>query len=142
MATYDMPTTAPNTTAREKSLGELFGDLTRDTATLVRQEVALARAELSEKAAKVGKDVGMIAAGGAVAYAGLIVLLIGFAAGLVAAGMTAWVAYVLVGLIVLAVGALVAWQGCVALKNVDPTPRETVETLKEDARWIKEQAKP
>lgn len=142
MATYDMPTAAPNAPAREKSLGELFGDLTRDTATLVRQEVALARTELSEKATKIGKDVGTIAAGGAVAYAGLIVLLIGFAAGLVAAGMAAWAAYVLVGLIVLAVGAFIAWQGCTALKNVDPMPRETVETLKEDARWVKEQAKP
>jgi hypothetical protein len=139
MATYDMP--RMETDPRDKSLGELFGDLTRDTANLVRQEVALARAELGQKAAKVGKDVGTIAAGGALAYAGLIVLLFGIAAALVEAGMIPWLAYVLVGLIVLVVGGLIAMQGLAALKQTDPVPHQTVETLKEDARWAKEQAK-
>jgi len=139
MATYDMPQVG--TDPRDKSLGELFGDLTRDTATLVRQEVALARVELGQKAAKVGKDVGTIAAGGALAYAGLIVLLFGIATALIAAGMSAWVAYVLVGLVVLVIGGLIAMQGLAALKHTDPVPQQTVETLKEDARWAKEQAK-
>jgi len=139
MATYDMPRVEAD--PRDKSLGELFSDLTRDTTNLVRQEVALARAELGQKAAKVGKDVGMIAAGGALAYAGLIVLLFGIATALIAAGMNAWVAYVLVGMVVLIAGGLVAMQGLAALKQTDPVPHQTVETLKEDARWAKEQAK-
>jgi hypothetical protein len=130
----------PSTDPHQKSLGELFSDLTRETAMLVRQEVALARAEIGQKASRMGKDVGMIAAGGAVAYAGLIVLLFGVALGLVALGMAPWVAYLLVGLVVGAIGGLMAWQGMSGLKHTDPMPRETVETVKEDARWAKEQA--
>jgi len=148
MATNEMSTapnpdpanlSPPSTDPHQKSLGELFSDLTRESATLVRQEVALARAEIGQKAARLGKDVGMIAAGGAVAYAGLIVILFGFALGLVALGMAAWAAYLLVGLVIGLIGGLIAWQGMSGLKHNDPIPHETVETLKEDARWAKEQ---
>ena len=141
MATLNMP--APQTTdAHQKSLGELFTDLTRDTATLVRQEVALATAEITHKASKAGQDIGKIAVGGALAYAGLIVVLIGIAIALAAAGMATWLAYLLVGVIVLAVGGFIAFQGLTALKSTDLVPRQTVETLKDDAKWVKEQAKP
>ena len=47
-----------DTPGEERSLGELFGDLTRELTTLIRQEATLARTELSQKAAGVGKDVG------------------------------------------------------------------------------------
>jgi len=67
---------------QERSLGELLGDLTREITTLVRQEMALAKAEMSQKAAKVGKDVGFIAAGGLVAYAGLLALVAALILGL------------------------------------------------------------
>ena len=50
----------------DRSLGDLFAELTHETTTLVRQEVTLAKAELSHKAAEVGKDVGFLAAGGLV----------------------------------------------------------------------------
>jgi len=143
MATNEM-STAPNPDPAnpgppQKSIGELFSDLTRESATLVRQEVALARAEISQKASRMGKDVGMIGAGGAVVYAGLILLLFGVALGLVALGMTPWAAYVLVGFVVGVIGGLVVWQGVSGLKHSDPVPHEMVETLKEDARWAKEQ---
>jgi len=141
MATYDMPAPTSGTDPLQRSLGELFSDLTRETATLIRQEVALARAEISQKAARMGRDVGMIAAGGAVAYAGLIVLLFGVALGLIALGMAPWAAYLLVGLVVGLIGGLIAWQGMSGLKHSDPVPRETIDTLKEDARWAKEQTR-
>jgi len=111
MATYDMPAPPSSADPHQKSLGELFGDLTRETATLMRHEVALARAEISQTASRLGKDVGMIAAGGAVAYAGLILILFGVALGLVALGMAPWAAYLLVGFVVGIVGGLMAWQG-------------------------------
>jgi hypothetical protein len=141
MTTYNIPA-SPVNDVQQKSLGELFGDLTRDTANLVRQEVSLAQAEMTEKATRIGKDVGMLAAGGAVAYAGLIVLLIGIALALVALGMAAWLAYILVGAVVAAVGGFFAMQGLAKLREVDPMPHQTVETLKADARWAKEQVKP
>jgi hypothetical protein len=119
----------------------LFSDLTRETATLVRQEVALARAEISQKASRLGKDVGLIAAGGAVAYAGLILILFGIALGLVALGLAPWIAYLLVGVVAGLIGGLVAWQGMSGLKQADPVPHQTIETLKDDARWAKEQTR-
>jgi len=139
MATYDMPGPLSSADPPQKSLGELFGDLTRETAMLVRHEVALARAEISQTASRLGKDVGMIGAGGAVVYAGLILILFGVALGLVALGMVPWAAYVLVGFLVGIIGGLMAWQGMSGLQHTDLIPRETVETLKEDARWAKEQ---
>ena len=54
----------------DRSLGELFSELAQETSTLVRQEVQLAKTEMGQKASRVGKDVGFLAAGGAVAYAG------------------------------------------------------------------------
>jgi len=56
-------------TKDDRSLGDLFGDLARDMGTLVSQEVALARTEITDKATRVGKDVAMLAVGGLVAYA-------------------------------------------------------------------------
>jgi len=138
MATYNMP--APSSAdVQGKSLGDLFSDLTQETATLVRQEVALARAEISQKASRLGKDVGLIAAGGAVAYAGLILILFGVALGLAALGMSPWIAYLLVGIVAGLLGGSIAWQGVSGLKHADPVPHQTVETLKDDARWAKEQ---
>jgi hypothetical protein len=141
MATYTIPANAIIEES-DRSLGELFGDLTRDTAKLVRQEVSLAQAELTQKATRAGKDVGQLVAGGALAYAGLIVLLVGIALGLVAMGMVPWLAYILVGAVVAGIGAYLAQQGIASLKSVDLVPRQTVETLQDDARWAKEQFRP
>src|SRR5262245_25365211 len=101
----------------DRSLGELFGELTREISTLVRQEAALARAELSQKASRLGKDIGMLAAGAAVAYAGLLALLAALIIGLAAAGLPGWLAALVVGLIVVAAGGLLIRMGLRALKQ-------------------------
>jgi len=133
--------TARNTPQTEdKSLGELFSDLTRESSELVRQEVKLAKAELSQKAAKVGKDAVLIAAGGFIAYAGALVLFAAIVLMLVQlANMPAWGAALLVSLIALIGGGVLAMSGINALKKVDPTPHNTIDTLKEDAQWAKQQ---
>jgi hypothetical protein len=123
----------------ERSLGELFGDLTREISTLVRQEATLAKTEIGQKAARVGKDVGMLAAGGAVAYAGLQALIAAVIALLVEAGMTWWGSALLVGVVVAAIGGFLVWRGLDALKHEDLAPRETVETIKEDTAWARRQ---
>jgi hypothetical protein len=123
----------------ERSLGELFGDLTREITTLVRQEATLAKTEIGQKAARVGKDVGMLAAGGAVAYAGLLALIAAVIALLVEAGMTWWGSALLVGVVVAAIGGFLVWRGLDALKHEDLAPRETVETIKEDTAWARRQ---
>jgi hypothetical protein len=123
----------------DRSLGELFGDLTREMSTLVRQEAQLAKTEIGQKAARVGKDVGMLAAGGAVAYAGLLALVAAVIALLVQAGMTWWGSALLVGVIVAAIGGILVWKGLDALKHEDLAPRETVESIKEGAAWTRRQ---
>ncbi len=122
----------------ERSLGELFSELARETSTLVRQEVDLAKTEMSEKASRVGKNVGFLAAGGAVAYAGLLAIL---AAVIVVLDtfLPLWLAALLVGLVVVGVGYFLVKKGLDALKSEDVAPRQTIETLKEDQQWIKDQ---
>jgi len=125
----------------ERSLGELLGDLARESSTLVRQEISLARTELAEKGAEVGKDLGRLAVGGAIAYAGLLAIIAAVIIGLAAAGVPWWLAALIVGIVVAGVGYALVQQGLTALKQVDLGPRQTVETLREDAQWAKEQVR-
>jgi hypothetical protein len=124
----------------EPSLGELFSELSRQLTTLVRQEITLAKTETSHKVARVGKDVGMLAVGAAVLYAGLL----GIGAAIIlllAHVMPAWVSALIVGVVVAAVGGFLVQRGREALTNEDLTPRQTVESLKENAAWAKEQTR-
>lgn len=120
----------------ETSVGELIGNISNDLSTLFRQEVELAKVEMKQEATKAGKAAGML---GAAAFAGYLVLvLLSFA--LVAAlsnvmdpGWAALIVAVLWGI----VGAVLYSNGRKKLKTVDPTPHRTVDTLKEDAQWLK-----
>ena len=125
----------------DRSLGELFAELSKETTALVRAEVNLAKVELSKTATSVGRDVGFLAAGGAVAYAGLLALIAAAVLGLIQLGLAWWLAALLVGLLVLAVGGFLVWRGINNLKNEDLAPRQTIETVKEDVQWAKEQTK-
>jgi hypothetical protein len=120
----------------ETSVGELIGNISNDLSTLFRQEVELAKVELKQEASKAGKAAGMLGAAGFAGY--LVVILLSFA--LVAAlsnvmdpGWAALIVAVLWGI----VGAVLYANGRKQLKTVDPTPRRTVDTLKEDAQWLK-----
>jgi len=125
-----------------KSLGELFADLTREIVTLVRQEAALARTEMSEKATQVGKNVGFLVAGGAVAYAGLLALIAAVIITLAEyTELSLWGSAFLVGAIVAGLGGFLVSKGLEALKQLDLAPRATLQTLKEDQQWFHGQAK-
>lgn len=123
-----------------RSLGDLFGDLTRETSDLVRQEVALAKSEMTEKATHVGKDVGFVAAGGAVAYAGFLTLI---AAVIVLLAdvfdLPVWAPALGMGIIVAAIGYFLVRKGLDALKQEDLAPRQTLRSVQEDVAWAKEQ---
>ena len=122
----------------ERSLGDLFSELAAETGTLVRQEVALAQTELTQKATKVGKNEGFLAVGGAVGYAALLAVLAGVILGL-ANFVPAWAAALIVGAAVGIVAYLLISSGLKALQETNLTPTQTVETLKEDAEWVKNQ---
>lgn len=136
---YDVQPRPAHNPAADRSLGELFAELTRETSTLVRQEVELAKAEVKQKATEAGKDVGMIAAGGALAYAGLIVLLGALALLLVQVGLAPWLATLIIAVVAMGVGGFMAMRGLSGLRSVDPVPRQTMETLKEDVQTLKGQ---
>jgi len=125
----------------DRSLGDLFGDLAREMSTLVRQELQLAKAEMSQKAADVTKNVGIIIVGGALAYAGLLALLAAVIILLGGVMDNMWLAALIVGLVVAGIGGALAYKGVGALKQADLTPRQTLETLKEDAQWAREQTR-
>jgi len=122
----------------ERSLGDLFSELAAETGTLVRQEVALAQAEITSKATKVGKNVGFLAIGGAVGYAAMLAVLAGVILGL-SYFMPAWIAAILVGLVVGAVAFFMISSSLADLKNTNLKPEETVDSIKEDAQWLKDQ---
>jgi len=125
----------------DRSLGELFAELSRETSTLVRQEVALARTELSAKASEVGKDVGFLAVGGAIAYAGLLAIIAAIIILLGDVIDNMWLSALIVGLVIAGIGYFLVQKGLNDLKQVDLKPTETIQSLKEDKEWVQEQTK-
>lgn len=126
------------TKSDDRSLGDLFSELANETGTLVRQEISLAQAEVTEKAKAAGKQAGMLAIGGAIAYAATLVIIAGLVL-LLATFIPAWAAALIVGTAVGFAGYLMIARALEALKETEMTPAETVKTLKEDARWLKKQ---
>jgi uncharacterized membrane protein YqjE len=125
---------------QDRSIGELFSELASETGLLIRQEIALAKVELTQKATRVGREVGYLVLGGAVAYAALLALLAAIII-LLANFMPSWVAALVVAVLVGIVGAILISKALANLKKTDVAPRQTVETLKEDAQWAKQQMK-
>jgi hypothetical protein len=122
----------------ERSLGDLFSELMTETSTLVRQEVALAQAELTNKATKMGKNVGYLVVGGAVGYAALLVILAAVVV-ILANFIPLWASALVVGAVVGAVAFMLISSALAELRKADPVPRESVESIKEDAKWLKDQ---
>lgn len=122
-----------------RSLGDLFAELSRQMSALVRQEVNLAKAEMTQKAREVGKEAGFMAAGGAVAYAGFLVILAGLVL-LLGVWLPMWVSALIVGVIIAGIGGFLVVRGKERLTKVSVMPQETADTLKENVRWAKEQA--
>jgi len=118
------------------SLGDIVGRLTSDFSTLMRAEIALAKAEAKEEAKEAGKGVGLLAGAG---YAGHLLML--FASLALMFGLGHWMPLGWAALIVAVlwgiVAAVLASSGRKNLKRATPPMTETVETLKEDAQWAK-----
>ena len=129
-----------NRPMENKPLGDLFSDLASDMSNLVRQEVNLAKLEVTQKAKYLGRNVGYLVVGGAVAYAGMLAVIAAIIM-LLDQYMPAWGAALLVGVVVALIAWLMIGKAMSALQQADLTPRETVETLKEDATWMKQQIK-
>jgi len=129
-----------NRSMDNRPLGDLFGDLASDMGNLVRQEVELAKVELAQKAKYLGRNIGYLVVGGAVAYAALLAIIAAIIM-LLAKVVPHWGAALIVGVVVGGIGWLLIGKAMMALQQTELTPRETVETLKEDATWMKQQIK-
>ena len=122
----------------QPSLGELFSDLAAQTGKLIRQEAALAKSELSDKAAAAGKDIGLIAAGAFIGYAGLLAVVAGVIV-LLAYAIPLWVSALAVGIVLGIVAYFLVSSGMSHIKNANWAPQESIESIKEDAQWLKNQ---
>jgi xanthine/uracil permease len=128
----------------DRSLMGLFADLWRETQTLVHQEAQLAKAELSEKVSQVTTGAGEIAAGGAILFAGFIVLLfaaVGALELLIGSEHGLWLAPLIVGVVVMVVGYVVLARGRKQMTPGNLAPHRTLDSLQRDARLAKEHAK-
>jgi len=126
-----------------RSLSDLIKELRDESVALVREEVALAKTEMSEKASMVGRNSAMLIAGGAVAHLGLIFLLLAMSYGLyVAIGFAGlpihalWIAPLIVGLVVGGIGFAMFSKAKTKLANFSPVPERTKQSLKEDKQWL------
>jgi Putative Actinobacterial Holin-X, holin superfamily III len=124
---------------QERSIGELFGQLTQDMTLLVRQEIQLARSEISEKLSRFSANLVSVAAGGFVAYLGGLALVAALILALHdLANISLAISALIVGAVLAIAGYLMLRRGLEELKRVDIAPRRTVENIKDDVQSIKE----
>jgi hypothetical protein len=128
------------TADHQASVGELVGRATEQLSRLVRQEVALAKEELTEKGRRAGRGGGLLGAAGAVAYAGFLGLAAAAAAAL-SLTLPVWAAALIVTAVLFAVAAVLAATGRAQLRQAaPPTPEETLGSVKADVEEIRERA--
>ncbi len=128
----------------EKSLPTLFSDLTRETLDLMRQEIALARAEVSQKISTAEKAMVAIAIGAAIALAGLLLVLqavVNGVAMLLPPDQAPWLAPLLVGLVIAGIGYAMISSGRSNLKPENLAPRRTMHSLRRDTAVVQERAR-
>jgi hypothetical protein len=131
------PPRSPADTGNE-SVGELIAELATDVSRLFRQEVELAKVELRAEAVKAGKAGGMLAAAGFAGYMVAVLVTLAVVAALAEVMPPGWAA-VIVAVIWAIVGAVLYTVGRRRMATVSPVPEQTVETIKEDARWLRNQ---
>jgi uncharacterized membrane protein YqjE len=123
---------------RERGIGELVKDLASQTSTLVRQEIKLAQAEVTQQGKTAGRGAGLMAAAAVAAL-----LMLGTLTALLVVALDSalplWAAALIVTVLWGIVAAVLAQAGRKALKAATPPAPQTVETVKEDIEWAKTQ---
>ena len=135
----------PGERKEERSIGQLLKELTQESSTLLKQEVSLAKTEMSEKASRIGANLGEVAVGGAVALLGAIALLLAAVYGLtsilnnfMSQEVAVWLAPLIVGGILAAAGYSLIKKALATLKQESITPQKTTQSLQENKEWLKE----
>jgi hypothetical protein len=126
---------------KERSIGELLTQLSQETTTLVRQELELAKAELTEKGKEAGKGAGMFGGAGLLGLLAAGALTACFIAALDTA-MPLWLAALIVAVVYGAIAGVLALQGRDRVKRATPpVPEQTIDSTKEDVAWAKTRAR-
>ncbi|WP_165985081.1 phage holin family protein [Streptomyces sp. YIM 98790] len=126
--------TAPR--EEDASVGELLSAVTSDMQTLFRQEVQLAKAEIQQEAGKAGKAAGMFGGAGFGGYMVALFLSLALMLGLANVMDAGWAALI-VAVLWAVIAAVLFVMGRARMRSVSPKPEQTLETLKEDARWAR-----
>jgi uncharacterized membrane protein YqjE len=130
-----------NNQLHDRSVGELLRQLSQETTTLVKQEIELAKAEMSEKGKQAGVGVGMFGGAGVSGLLALIFLSLAAVAAIDSATY-AWLAALIVGAVWAGVAAVLAMQGRGKVQQATPpAPEQAIESTKEDVQWAKSQAR-
>lgn len=135
----------PHTPPESRSVTSLLSELTDEVTTLVRQELQLAKAEASEKVSQIGSGIGSVAAGGAIAFGGFLVLLQALVYGLADILDRAydpsplWMASLIVGVVVLLIGYALLKKGQSDLKAKHLAPHKTARSLRRDKNLVKDE---
>lgn len=137
----ERPVNGPPPDPAGPGLGELFKQLAQDSATLVRQEMALAKAELRQNVKSLAKDAVMIAVGAVLAMVGGLVMVAFLVILLGDVLNNYWLGALIVGLLFLAIGGILAMSGMKKLQKEEVAPTRTLETLKEDKQWLQSEIK-
>ena len=122
--------------AEQRTIGQLVADATHDVQHIVRGEIALAKAEVSGKASRMGKGVGLLVGAGVVALFGVLFLLHTLAR-VIAIWLPVWAGYGIVTLVLLIVAAILGLLGKKALDNLDPAPRRAIADVQQTVAAIK-----
>lgn len=125
----------------DPGLGDLFRSLANDLGTLVRQEIDLAKMELTHTAKRLAIDSAWIGVGAATAAVGALCLVLALALGLGALLGSYWLGTLITGLFLVLLGAGFAFKGARDLRKQSLAPKQTTASLREDARWAQEEAR-
>lgn len=128
-----------------RPISDVFRELRDEMLLLVRQEIALARTEISHKFSKIGRNIAYLAVGAAIGLLGLVFLLLAATAGVLVAlieggmqtNVALWLAPLIVGVVVAIVGYIFVQKAISTLKRESPVPKRTMHSLKEDQQWLK-----
>jgi uncharacterized membrane protein YqjE len=121
----------------DRSIGELFADLSQQTSELIRQEMRLAKAELSDKLSDVGKHAMMIGAALVLALTAVGAVAAAITLLLVDVGVEPWLAAVITAAALGVTAYVLAQSAISALRKKSITPVETIDSIKETTQWLK-----
>jgi hypothetical protein len=132
-----------------RSISDLLRELRDEGTLLFRQEIALAKTEVTQKATVAGRNVAYLAAGGLVAFLGAFFILFGVTAllygGLAAAGLSrevaGWLAPLIVGVVVALIGYALVQKAINTLRHESLVPEQTMQSLQEDKQWVQQKVR-